>query len=263
MHGGMTSSTAARLRRVALQALVAGLVIAAAAAIVALLRGSIDETELRVILTSVALSVFGSLAAVAAATGDSRSAAIRRFGRAASALAVVSFLLFLPAVWTDRADEALWRAWGCASILAVAGTHTALVLRSRQPTDGNGIAWIASASVVLGAADALAALAPVSGVVDDVDEGLARLFAVGLVLLVLTTILPPLLRRVQRSSAEQAPADAGVGSQVAEIADRIGDLAAGSVADSHELRRELARLRRLARAIDTGHTPFGAGGAPK
>ena len=80
-----------------------------------------------------------------------------------------------------------------------------------------------------------------------------KLFAVSLVLLVLTSLLPPLLRRIQPARA-RPPAGGHealdlLTEEVATIADRIDDLARGPGLRTPEIRREAERLRNLARSF--------------
>lgn len=254
----MTAEQASRLRRLALRSLVAGLTVGALAAIVALLQGSFDETEVRVVVTSLALSTFGSLSAVAASTQASRSVVVRRTGLTASVLAGAAFVLFLPAVWINEADEGLWQAFGCVAVGAVATCHAALVLRGRRSSDGDLVTIIVSVSVALGALDGLGAILAIAGVTADIDAGLAQIFGVSLVLLLLTTALPPLLRRLERPrEAPAAPrgphsqtSSSQLASEVTAIADRIDELIGSPGSRAPEIRREVVRLRRLARSID-------------
>ena len=74
-----------------------------------------------------------------------------------------------------------------------------------------------------------------------------------LVLLLLTTLLQPVMRRLGPSpSATDAPRRDGLellADEVATIADRIEDLARGPALRTPEIRREAERLRKLARSF--------------
>jgi hypothetical protein len=82
--------------------------------------------------------------------------------------------------------------------------------------------------------------------VDDVSDGIVRLIGVILVVTVLSTALPPIIRRLNRAPP---PADTfGRRVTVAELADEL-TAAAGRlerVATPGEVRREAAALRELA-----------------
>ena len=75
------------------------------------------------------------------------------------------------------------------------------MLRARRPTDSAVVVLITTLSLVFGAADAGGALLPLTGIVDEVDDSWAEILGSVLVLLIATTVLAPLLRRLQRSSA--------------------------------------------------------------
>src|SRR3954454_18402150 len=110
-----TAGDPAALRAAAGWAFVAGLCVAALVAIVALLNGSFDDDDLRVVGTSLGFSVFSS-------TGAAGSSLRRRpdtwqwaFGTATMASAVAAFGLLLLVLWGDGS----WRAFGVAGLVAV------------------------------------------------------------------------------------------------------------------------------------------------
>jgi hypothetical protein len=240
----------AELRRLAWRGLAAGLCVAALAAIVALLRGSFDDTELRVVLTSIGFAVFSSLTGAAATARLSRSAAAHSLGLATIVLAGAAFVLLVIGLWTgDWGSEGVWRSFGVAAVLAVATAHAAVVLASARPTDGEAIRALTGLSICFGALDAIGALLPIAGIVDEFDEDGAKLLAVGLVLLLLTTALPPILRRIARPAAPRGGGDGPLGERILEIADRLDELNAGPGNRAPEIRAEVDRLRRLGRSI--------------
>jgi hypothetical protein len=162
----------------------------------------------------------------------------------------VSFVLLVLGVWTgDWGSEPIWRAFGCAAVLAVAGSHACLVLGARRPSDSDVVRFLVIASVVLAVCDTVGALLPISGLAEDAED-LAQLFAATLVLLVLTTVLPPLLRRLQRP-ADAAPRTAAqrFAGEVEAVAERIDELSRGPSNRAPEIRREAERLRNLARSF--------------
>jgi hypothetical protein len=251
------SELSANARRGAGWALVAGLSVAALTAVVALLVGSFDDTEVRVILTSIGFAVASSIAASGTAQLARSSPWLRRLGAATAALSGVAFALLLAGLWTDDwGTEGIWRAFGCSGLIAVAGSHACVVVGARRPTDGEGIRMLVSASIVLATLDTVGALIPLSGLADDVDEGAAKLFAASLVLLLLTTLLPPILRRLERtprhaSAPGRAREDALIllASEVETIADRIDELSRDGALRLPEVRRETQRMRELARSF--------------
>jgi hypothetical protein len=238
------------IRRAAGQALVAGLTIAALTAVVALLTGSFDDTEVRVILTSIGFAITSSTAAIGAAQRYRRSAALRALGTATALLSGATFVLLVLGIWTnDWGTEAIWRAFGCTSVLAVSGSHACLVLGARRPSDTDLIRSLVIASVALAVFDTVGALLPISGIAEGVTD-VAQLFAATLVLLVLTSVLPPILRRIQ-PAREGVPATAlqRFAGEVEAAAERIDELSRGPSNRAPEIRREVERLRELARSF--------------
>jgi hypothetical protein len=249
------------LRRLLGWALVASLSIAALAAVVALLSGSFSDTELRVVFTSVGFAVLSSVAAAGAAQRFRASAALRMLGAGTVWAALVAFALLAIGLWTgDWGSEPVWRAFGGTAVVAFAGAHACLVLAARRPGDSGLVRGLVDCSLALGLIDALACIAPISGLTDEVDEGMAKVLAIGLVLLVLTSALPPILRRLQAAPAFTQPALPSLEpptaarrdalelltGEVVSIADRIDHLNSSPGVRAPEIRREIERLRSLA-----------------
>lgn len=148
-------------------------------------------------------------------------------------------------------------------MIAFAGSHACLVLGARRPSDGDLVGGLVVCSVALGLFDVLASIAPISGLTDEFDEGLARILGASLVLLVLTSVLPPILRRLQAprepggpaasametSSAARREALEFLTGEVVAIADRIDELNRSPGLRAPEIRREVERLRNLAHAF--------------
>jgi hypothetical protein len=247
----MTDDRRESIRRFAGRALAAGLTIAALTAVVALVTGSFEDTEVRVILTSIGFAIASATAASGAAQRLKRSAALRALGTATALLSGVTFVLLALGLWTDDwGSEGIWRAFGCTSVLAVAGAHACVVLGARRPSDSDLIRSLVVASVALAVLDTVGALLPISGLAEDVAGDLAQLFAATLVLLVLTSVLPPIMRRIQTPSVT-APRTAmqRFAGEVEAVADRIDELNRGPSDRAPEIRREVERLRDLARTF--------------
>lgn len=176
-------------------ALVGGLTVAAATASIALVRGSFGDEDWRVIGTSLGFAIFTAGGAAGVSLRLRGGPRERLLGGVTAALAAAGFLLLLPALWIDDESEELWRAWGCVSLAALACSHASLVTGARRATDSEAVRTLITISIGLGAVDALAGILPISGLVDDVDEGAAEVVGVLVIALLLTTSLPPIMRR--------------------------------------------------------------------
>lgn len=239
-------------------ALVAALTVAGLTASVALIGGSFDETEARVLGTSLGFAVFSATAASGAALRFRQSEGLRALGLLTVAASAAAFLLLVAALWSDEYDEALWRVWGCTALAALASSHASLVLGGRRPADSDLVRLLIAISVVTAVVDASLAGAAVAEVVDEVDEGLVELMGVLVIALLLTTVLPPIIRRLQLRPAratELAATSRGVepepptlAAEVIAVADRIEELNADPGNRAPEIRRECERLRQVARA---------------
>jgi hypothetical protein len=153
-------------------------------------------------------------------------------------------------------------------LLSLASSHASLVLGARRSTDTPAIGMLIVTSLTTSAFDASIGILLILEQLDDVGEGMAELAAITVVLLLLSTALPPILRRLTVDGAvpagperigRAAPALAGgtgraapvadgrpaedVAAELVEIAARIEGLADRSGPRSDELRWHAERLR--------------------
>ena len=248
---------AMRMRRVAIGALIAGLCLAAATAVVALVSGDFDDAHVRVIASSLGFGVFSSLGAAGAGLWRDVRGWPRALGGTTAAAALMAYALLIAALWVSDDEDALWRAFGVAGLLALWGSHASLVLRARRSNDPPLVTALVWISIVGGAFDMLVADAALVEF-GDVEEGFVRVSAAILVAVILSTALPPLIRRY--SGASGAPSRDAFGRRGADGELTVGDLAdelnatasrldaASSPAD---VRREAASLRELAARAST------------
>ena len=98
---------------------------------------------------------------------------------------------------------------------------------------------------------------PLAELVDDIDEPWPRIFGAALVLLVLTSVLPPILRRMQpaprpapSANGSAAGSDDFLASAVIQIADKIDALNSDPGNRAPEIRAEVNRLKKLAQSFE-------------
>jgi hypothetical protein len=245
----------ADLRRLAGWALVAGLCVAAAVAIVALLSGSFDETDWRVVATSLGFSVFTSTGAAGLALRLRDTTWAWAIGTTSAATSAIAFVLLVGSLWTEGPEEELWRAFGTVALLALWSAHASLVLRSGRPTDSPTIRSLCAVSIATLGIDATVGALAMAGALDDTDvESTGNVLATLVVIGLLATALPPILRRMRPTAhVARAPTAAtafgaprstgnGLAQGVAEVADRLGEMNLPP-----DARAEVARLRELVR----------------
>jgi hypothetical protein len=229
----------AALRRAAGWAFVCGLCLAALVAIVALLSGSFDDTDERVIATSLGFSVFSSTGAAGTALRGRERPAAWAIGTMALVASVIAFMLLLVAVWSEDL-EGPWRAFGVAGLIALWSAHAALVAGASKPGDSAAIKALGAVAVGALAIDTTVGVLAVVGALDDVDaDGAGQVLAALLVLALLATVLPPILRRLNGSNRALRN---GLAAGVGEVAERLGAMDLPPQA-----RAEVARLRELVR----------------
>ena len=262
-------SSREEIRRALGWVLVGSLCVAAATAIFAILGDSFDDTDWRVIGMSIGFAVFSSTGASGATLRVRTSESLRTLGLVTMALSALAFLLLVVALWNDDSDSA-WRWWGVTGLAAFSASHASLVQGARRDTDSDAIRVIATASIAFSVLDSGVGILAIAEAFEDVDEGFARFVGVVVILLVLTTALPPIMRRLQREGGPSAPAgparpeqraavavDAAQGtapapaplaSEVITAVDRILALNSDPGNRAPEIRRECERLRELARS---------------
>ena len=156
------------LRRSLGWALVGGLTIAAVTASVALVSGSFDDDDWRVIGTSLGFAVFTAVGAAGVSLRLSGGGRERLLGGVTAALAC---------------------------------SHASLVTNARRPTDSDAVSALVTISIGLAAIDAVAGILPLAEVVEDVEEGVVEVIGV----LVVGLLLPPRSRRSSAASRGRPP----------------------------------------------------------
>lgn len=231
------------LRRLAGKALVGGLCVSGAVAVIALLSGSFDEIHWRVVGTSLGFSIFTCTAAAGAALRTRSHDGLRTLGLATVAASLASLVTLFAALWIDDVDW-LWQAFGVAGLAALWTSHASLMLGALRPADSPAVRRLSQVSAFTLGIETIAGVAAVLGA--DVGEGVNVLAAL-IVVTVLSTVLAPLLRRMQSTTTPSAGATAvGRGSAfAAEVAESAQRLSLMDLPDP--ARAEVDHLRRLAR----------------
>ena len=238
MHAARTPG---ELRKLAGWAFVGGLCLAALVAVVALLSGSFNDTDLRVIGTSLGFSVFSSTGAAGGVLRRRSDAREWALGTATVAAAAIAFALLLAAIWLQTDDwsgesEDRWRAFGVAGLAALWSGHASLVAGALRADDSAIVRFLAFVGIGALAIDTTAGILAVLGTIDDIESG-GRALAALLVVALLCTVLPPILRRLQPASVSRR---GELADGVAEVADRLGAMELPPQAHA-----EVARLREL------------------
>jgi hypothetical protein len=235
----------AALRRLAGWAFVSGLCLAALVAVAALLSGSFDQTDLRVIGTSLGFSVFSATGAAGGRLRNQAETWRWAIGTVAFGTSLLAFALLIAAIWLqtenwsgESADR--WRAFGVCGLLALWASHASLVVGALRARDTGVIRPLAAIGVGALAIDTSFAILAVLGQFDDADlESGGRALAALLVVALLCSVLPPLIRRLQRAPVAPVPGNE-LADGVAAVADRLGAMELPPQA-----RAEVARLREL------------------
>ena len=233
------------LRRLASRALVAGLCVSGAVAVIALLTGEFDDTHWRVVGTSLGFSVFTCTAAAGAALRLRSHGGLRALGAATVAASLASLATLIAALWIDDVDW-LWRGFGIAGLAALWTSHASIMLGALRPGDSPAVRGLSQISAFTLGIETAVGVGAVLELITDVGDVAPRVLAALIVVTVVSTALVPILRRMQRAAPSQAATAVGRASGfAAEVAESAGRLAAMDLPAT--ARAEVDHLRRLAR----------------
>ena len=176
------------LRRAVLLALAAGLSVAAVVGIAAILTGSFDRTDVRLVGTSLGFSVFAALGAAGARAERTKG---RRYvlGRGTIAAAALSYALLVVGIWIDH-GAGVWRGFGVLAVVALAASHASLVICAARASDSPAIRRLTTVSVIAGCLDAGLGAIAIAGVTQHVDPIFVRAVAVLVIVMPVSTALP-------------------------------------------------------------------------
>jgi hypothetical protein len=179
--------------RPVLVSLIVVLCVAAAAAIVAIVTGEIDDTVAKVAWTTFAVPVYFSTGYVQRPLlGRGRLAALGWLGVAISA---AGFLSTLELVWVeDIASETAARVWGSLLVASIAMASIALLVRGRETGDAGAVSFLVFST--LAATTLLAGIVIYVIAAESDDDTLSRAIAVAGVLWALGIVLLPLARKL-------------------------------------------------------------------
>jgi hypothetical protein len=181
--------------------LAAGLCLAAAVAIWALLTGSFDDTSLRVLLTGLAAALC-TLGGLAGSTALRLKNPERRTGEATIGLSQLTLLLGLALIWIPNAadSDALARALGVTSVLMLAGAHASLLRARLHRRDDRTVHWLTQAAIACATAAALLVSGLFAASRGSIAPAVWRLLGVLVILALLNTLLVPLARKITRDT---------------------------------------------------------------
>jgi hypothetical protein len=182
----------AELRRLLLVATVTALSGTALIAIIALLAGDFDDTQLRILATTGGFGLVSLIATRGTALLDQRRH--ETLAWAVILTAALAFATELWVIWIDTSGEAAWKSYVCVIAAAGALGQIAGMIARRRPTDPPSIStltWVAGAGAVV-----LTLMAWNAGLAEVENAGYYQLFGVVAVLNVLALLLQPVVRRL-------------------------------------------------------------------
>jgi hypothetical protein len=213
-------------RRLFLQTLIVSLCLTAAIAIGTLLFGDFEGEAARVIFTTIFLAIASALALPAGVLIDHGRVPV--LARVALVTTAAALAVSLFALWTDASDDWPWQLAATLSLCALLGAQVSVSTWPRSASDGPGVTWLYWIAIALSSVLVAVVSAAIWGSAD--EEGTARLIGALAVAAILTTLLQPIVRRLQRPARrdlelvlrlDEAPSDAAVAEAV-EALERHG-----------------------------------------
>jgi uncharacterized membrane protein YfcA len=210
-------------RRLFLQTLILSLCLTAALAIGALLLGELDGDGARIIFTTVFLAIASALALPAGVLLDHGRAP--GLAQAVLVTTAAALALSLLGLWTDPEDDWVWQLAATLALCAVLGAQMCVSTWPRSSSDGQGVTWLYWIAIVLSCAVVAVAVSAIW--THDDDQRSARLIGALTIAAVLTTLLQPIVRRLERPARRAAelvlrldepPSDAAVEAVVEALA---------------------------------------------
>ena len=185
------------MKRTALKILIGSVVVSALLGIWALLAGEFDETQVKVLLTSLCISGASILSMACAAAWDKGPwPPLPRIGMG---LAIGGFGYLIVLIWAEADGEGYWKTSATLLILATGAAHAALIGLARLR---NRHAWLVPATWGCAALLAVLLIGAIWGEWD--DENVWRWIGVLSILLSAGTILVPVFQRIAQADAPPA-----------------------------------------------------------
>jgi hypothetical protein len=185
-----------------LVAAIASLSVTAAIAIVLLLFGDFGETELRILGTTLAISLYSLLSLPGAILLERRDA--QPLGWATIAFAAAGFVLVLVVIWGADDSETAWKLAGTTTAIAAALTQISAMTTRRRDDDPPLVRGVFLAAV---AVVALLDVLTIVAIWKEIgSEGFYRGLGAVAVLDVFLILLQPLLRRLRGGGTSSARA---------------------------------------------------------
>ena len=171
--------------------LIAALVVSALVGIYIFLFGDAEETEMRVLTTTLTIGVF-SLLGLSCATLQNRKG-LQWLSLTGVIISIIAFIITVCGIWGDSEIKDVWRAAGIATTLAVALAHTSLLLLIRIKTPNAKYPLIATIVFII-----IVAVMLINAIICDFEQAefYFRLLGVFAILDVLGTITTPLLNKL-------------------------------------------------------------------
>lgn len=198
------------LKRLFVIGVVTSLVASALTGIFVLLKGSFDDTDWKILGTTLTVGVFSITSLANLRNLDSEFSSYRSFAIASITISVAAFFLAAFLIWGSGSWDDLWKFAITLSVLAVSSAHSSLLLPLRQKNNSQKILVTGTLTFIGAVAGMIIYLIWVRDT--DVGDFYYRLLGVFAILDVLGTIVSPILAKFSPTPA--APQQASLSPAV-------------------------------------------------
>lgn len=192
--------TISQFKKLCLVSLIGFLTLSALIAVVSLLSGKLDDTQIKVILTTLCISGTSICAMSCSAFIEKRGMPV--IGSGGIILVALAAIMVISGIWLEIGKEEYWKVAFTLVAIAVAISHALLL---HIPSLKSGFKWIQTALAISVSILALQIIFAVWIEID--DEWYYRLIGVVGVIVVLFTLIVPICLRLSQS----------VSSEIAEL----------------------------------------------
>ncbi|HEY5161041.1 MAG TPA: hypothetical protein VII83_08235 [Gaiellaceae bacterium] len=205
----MNAAKLASLRRTALFVMIGSIAVTALFAIGAFLIGHFSHTEVRILLTTLAVATSSGLSLASGSSWPAR----RALPLSGVSLAIVAFVAALPPIWLRKAHHGGWGTWirgvGILYVIAAALAYATLLIARRRAADSSSVTTTRLAALL-----SLAWLTVMISLLIATErfsgDNFGRVLGVAAVLTVATTLITLILQRLETPARRAAREVGGV-----------------------------------------------------
>ncbi len=185
-----------RVTKIFLKVFLGFLAVTAVVAIFAVLKGDLDETDFKIIATSLTISV-ASVCAMSCAAFIAKKGNFK-LGALGMIFAVIAAVLLIAGLWPDIDSEPYWKVTWSFIVAAFAFAHVFLLSLPKLDINHKWVQWVTAATIIV-----LAGLI-IHGICAEIDEDIYwRITAVAGIIVGLETLAVPIMMKLRKDETKE------------------------------------------------------------